>query len=235
MSSVLVDKGVDGDKFVPPEGLPLPSNLTLPSTNKLHAIIEKTAAFIADRGPQMEIIIRIKQKHNPYFAFLEFDDPLNPYYKHVLTAIRHKIYTPRLTEAPDGENGANTADKQTDSETGVGKTLLPSSLGNSTSSSPVVASVSGSEGESDGDSDGEYELHPLLRASMSKTTATKGESSTSVTTTVNTQSYQPSTSTSDPTTFDYSDFYSYYAQWAEYYNNMAAQQQYPSAVDSASG
>ena len=29
MSSVLVDKGVDGDKFVPPEGLPLPSNLTL--------------------------------------------------------------------------------------------------------------------------------------------------------------------------------------------------------------
>ena len=29
ISSVLVDKGSEADKFIPPEGLPLPGNLTL--------------------------------------------------------------------------------------------------------------------------------------------------------------------------------------------------------------
>lgn len=64
---------------------------------KQHAIIEKTARFIAVQGVQMEILIKAKQSNNVQFEFLAQNSPLNPYYKHVLTAIKNGSY-PQTTD-----------------------------------------------------------------------------------------------------------------------------------------
>lgn len=61
---------------------------------KVHAIIEKTAKFIATHGTQMEIILKTKQTNNKLFNFLYHDDSLNPYYKHLLTLIKDNVYKP---------------------------------------------------------------------------------------------------------------------------------------------
>ena len=65
-----------------------------PHTEKMHAIIERTAVFIAKHGVQMEIMMKTKQKDNTQFSFLNYEDELNAYYKHVLHAIKHLKYTP---------------------------------------------------------------------------------------------------------------------------------------------
>lgn len=59
---------------------------------KLHAIIEKTAKFIASQGPQMEILIKAKQSNNPQFEFLNRNNRVNDYYKHVLNALKSGSY-----------------------------------------------------------------------------------------------------------------------------------------------
>lgn len=59
---------------------------------KLHAVIEKTAKFIAAQGPQMEILIKAKQSNNPQFEFLNQQHVLNAYYKHVLNAVKNDYY-----------------------------------------------------------------------------------------------------------------------------------------------
>ena len=183
----------------------------------------------------MEIIIRIKQQHNPYFAFLEFEDPLNRYYKHLLTVIRNRIYTPRATD-PQGTLDQPSHESDPESKKSTVTSSVTSSVENSASSSPVVASVSQSDSEGEGDSDGEYDLHPLLRASMSVTTrASKGEASTSVTTTAH-QPPHSSPAGGVPSMDPYNEYYSYLSQWTEYYKGMAAQQQqYPSTLDPNSG
>lgn len=66
-----------------------------PATMKLHAIIEKTATFVSQHGSQMEIVIKTKQKDNPQFQFLNFDSGLNPYYKHMVSAIKSGRYKPK--------------------------------------------------------------------------------------------------------------------------------------------
>ena len=67
-----------------------------PQTEKMHAIIERTATFIAQHGVQMEIMMKAKQKDNTQFSFLNYEDELNAYYKHILHAIKHSKYTPAL-------------------------------------------------------------------------------------------------------------------------------------------
>ena len=79
-----------------------------PKTEKMHAIIERTAAFIAEHGVQMEIMMKAKQKDNTQFSFLNYEDELNAYYKHVLHAIKHAKYTPASAAqkaAADGKCG----------------------------------------------------------------------------------------------------------------------------------
>ncbi|KAL1140652.1 hypothetical protein AAG570_000582 [Ranatra chinensis] len=80
--------------FVLPTELSVPPDMTLPETMKLHAIIERTALFISQQGPQMEIIMKLKQHGNKQFDFLSHNDPLHPYYKLLLTSIKSGSYTP---------------------------------------------------------------------------------------------------------------------------------------------
>lgn len=75
---------------------------------KVHAIIEKTAKFIASQGNQMEIILKTKQASNPLFDFLTHGGNLNPYYKFIVHAIRSGIYRPPATEQE--ENSSNQQD-----------------------------------------------------------------------------------------------------------------------------
>jgi len=55
---------------------------------KQHAIIEKTARFIATQGAQMEILIKAKQANNAQFDFLSQGGQLQPYYRHLLAVIK---------------------------------------------------------------------------------------------------------------------------------------------------
>ncbi|KAK7462102.1 hypothetical protein BaRGS_00038474 [Batillaria attramentaria] len=84
----------EDDSFIPPEQLHIPDGMLLPETQKEHARMEKTATFIAQHGTQMEIMIKTKQSRNPQFAFMNFEHPLNQYYKHLVQMIKDGKYRP---------------------------------------------------------------------------------------------------------------------------------------------
>ncbi|GFT23482.1 hypothetical protein NPIL_195171 [Nephila pilipes] len=77
-----------------PEGLTVPKEMEVPYNMKIHTIIEKTAEFVSEQGGQMEIIIKMKQQSNPQFAFMHLDNPLYPYYKHLVKVIKSGDYKP---------------------------------------------------------------------------------------------------------------------------------------------
>lgn len=77
-----------------PEGLIVPKGMEVPYNMKIHTIIEKTAEFVSEQGGQMEIIIKMKQQSNPQFAFMHLDNPLYPYYKHLVKVIKSGAYKP---------------------------------------------------------------------------------------------------------------------------------------------
>ncbi|XP_063968107.1 splicing factor, suppressor of white-apricot homolog isoform X1 [Lytechinus pictus] len=91
------------EPFIAPPQLKLPPGMEQPMTSKIHVIIEKTAMFVLNHGPQMEIIVKTKQANNPQFDFLQFDHFLNPYYKHVMAAIKSKMYIPTMLQAPESD------------------------------------------------------------------------------------------------------------------------------------
>nr|XP_019540201.2 protein suppressor of white apricot [Aedes albopictus] len=93
--------------FVAPANFEIPSELDVPDTMKEHAIIEKTAKFIASQDSQMEILLRAKQAANPQFGFLSPGGRLYRYYRHMLMAIKTNQYP---EEVPEEEaNGAEEA------------------------------------------------------------------------------------------------------------------------------
>lgn len=65
-----------------------------PTTEREAAIIEQTAKFVADKGPQLEILIKTKQATNPRFVFLNYDDRLHPFYRHITNLIKTAQYVP---------------------------------------------------------------------------------------------------------------------------------------------
>ena len=69
--------------------------LLQPKTQKQNAIIEKTASFVAKQGNQMEIVIKTKQKDNQQFDFLNYENILNRYYRHMIKMIKNGRYTPK--------------------------------------------------------------------------------------------------------------------------------------------
>lgn len=92
--------------FHPP---PPPSSLFpvgQPATVKTHNIIERTASFVCQQGAQFEIVLKAKQAGNSQFDFLRFDHYLNPYYKHVLRAMKEGRYqlASGSQQPPQGES-----------------------------------------------------------------------------------------------------------------------------------
>ena len=73
-----------------------------PETVKHNRVIVKTAKFIASQGSQMEIVLKTKQANNVMFGFLSFDNPLNAYYKHLISLIKNGRYKeeeePKITD-----------------------------------------------------------------------------------------------------------------------------------------
>jgi Surp module len=88
----------DLEPFVPPRNFDIPIDMEVPDTMKLHAIIEKTARFIAGQGAQMEILLKAKQANNRQFDFLNQDCKYFNYYRHVLSAMKNNCYP--VTEEP---------------------------------------------------------------------------------------------------------------------------------------
>lgn len=81
------------EPFIAPLGLSVPSDVELPPTAKMHAIIERTANFVCKQGAQFEIMLKAKQARNSQFDFLRFDHYLNPYYKFIQKAMKEGRYT----------------------------------------------------------------------------------------------------------------------------------------------
>ncbi|KAI6199417.1 hypothetical protein M3Y96_00624900 [Aphelenchoides besseyi] len=130
--------------YEPPKTLKIPVGTNMPSTLRLGHLIERTARFVAMNGNQMEIIIKAKhRKHNERFDFLEFDNPLNPFYKFLCKAIREKKWIPPP----------------------IKPRLLPGEHTVQPRPSPQTKEEKEDETDSD-DSDGGY-LHPLLLARSS--------------------------------------------------------------------
>ncbi|XP_074097235.1 suppressor of white-apricot isoform X1 [Cotesia typhae] len=95
----------DDQAFTLPPELEAPEGMVMPETQKLNAIITKTALFISRQGSQMEILIKAKQSNNPQFAFLSIEGALHPYYKLVLDAIKQGKYNPeKLPEKEESES-----------------------------------------------------------------------------------------------------------------------------------
>ncbi|RKO87644.1 hypothetical protein BDK51DRAFT_38800 [Blyttiomyces helicus] len=87
---------------------PPPPSTPHPPTQRLAAIIEKTANFIhASNNPQMEIIIQAKQAANPDFAFLTPAHPLYAYYRHVRAVLGNPLagYGESDDDEGDGSDG----------------------------------------------------------------------------------------------------------------------------------
>ncbi|XP_071206826.1 splicing factor, suppressor of white-apricot homolog isoform X2 [Salvelinus alpinus] len=107
------------EPFVAPPGLAIPPDVELPATTKTHAIIERTANFVCQQGAQFEIVLKAKQSGNSQFDFLNFEHYLNPYYKHILKAMKEGRYTP----ASDKQDLQDSDDSDDD---GDGNYLHPS-------------------------------------------------------------------------------------------------------------
>ncbi|XP_028904446.1 splicing factor, suppressor of white-apricot homolog isoform X3 [Ornithorhynchus anatinus] len=108
------------EPFIAPLGLNVPSDVELPPTAKMHAIIERTANFVCKQGAQFEIMLKAKQARNSQFDFLRFDHYLNPYYKHIQKAMKEGRYTV-LTENKGDEkknSGVNSDDDDDDDDDG---------------------------------------------------------------------------------------------------------------------
>ncbi|KAG3278582.1 splicing factor, suppressor of white-apricot homolog isoform X2 [Ictidomys tridecemlineatus] len=106
------------EPFIAPLGLNVPSDVELPPTAKMHAIIERTANFVCKQGAQFEIMLKAKQARNSQFDFLRFDHYLNPYYKFIQKAMKEGRYTV-LAENKSEEkkkSGTNSDNEDEDDE-----------------------------------------------------------------------------------------------------------------------
>ncbi|XP_053557839.1 splicing factor, suppressor of white-apricot homolog isoform X2 [Bombina bombina] len=106
------------EPFIAPEGLNVPSDVELPPTAKMHAIIERTANFVCKQGAQFEIMLKAKQARNSQFDFLRFDHYLNPYYKHIQKAMKEGKYLPQSEKQNQEKKRtfANTGDYEDEDE-----------------------------------------------------------------------------------------------------------------------
>lgn len=115
------------EPFVAPPGLLIPPDVELPATTKTHAIIERTANFVSKQGAQFEIVLKAKQAGNSQFDFLRFDHYLNPYYKHILRAMKEGRYTAASEGKQDQQQESKSDNSDSDDDDdGDGSYLHPS-------------------------------------------------------------------------------------------------------------
>ncbi|XP_066116954.1 splicing factor, suppressor of white-apricot homolog isoform X2 [Saccopteryx bilineata] len=115
------------EPFIAPLGLNVPSDVELPPTAKMHAIIERTARFVCRQGAQFEIMLKARQARNSQFDFLRFDHYLNPYYKFIQKAMKEGRY-PVLAESRSEEKQKSgvSSDNEDEDDEGDGSYLHPS-------------------------------------------------------------------------------------------------------------
>ncbi|CAG8725676.1 11471_t:CDS:1, partial [Scutellospora calospora] len=83
-----------------------------PSDDRVDEIIERTAKFLnSSTDSQMEIVIQAKQANNPKFSFLNKDDPLYPYYKHVRLLLQTGLFSYEDSDKEDNSTFGNKAYK----------------------------------------------------------------------------------------------------------------------------
>ncbi|NXE04811.1 SFSWA protein, partial [Lophotis ruficrista] len=105
------------EPFVAPPGLNVPSDVELPPTAKMHAIIERTANFVCKQGAQFEIMLKAKQARNSQFDFLRFDHYLNPYYKFIQKAMKEGRYAaPSENKADEKKNSRVKSEEEDDDD-----------------------------------------------------------------------------------------------------------------------
>ncbi|XP_066465688.1 splicing factor, suppressor of white-apricot homolog isoform X1 [Tiliqua scincoides] len=102
------------EPFIAPMGLNVPSDVELPPTAKMHAIIERTANFVCKQGAQFEIMLKAKQARNSQFDFLRFDHYLNPYYKFIQKAMKEGRYAAPSEKKKEEEKGSGDSDEDDD-------------------------------------------------------------------------------------------------------------------------
>lgn len=51
-------------------------------------MVDRTAQFLSNKGPELEDLICEKEKHNPRFCFLNPNDPYHAYYQYKLKEAR---------------------------------------------------------------------------------------------------------------------------------------------------
>uniref|UniRef100_L7MZQ4 Splicing factor, suppressor of white-apricot homolog n=2 Tax=Anolis carolinensis TaxID=28377 RepID=L7MZQ4_ANOCA len=116
------------EPFIAPLGLNVPSDVELPPTAKMHAIIERTANFVCKQGAQFEIMLKAKQARNSQFDFLRFDHYLNPYYKFIQKAIKEGRYATSAQKKKDEKRNINEDADKDDADEDDGDNYLHPSL-----------------------------------------------------------------------------------------------------------
>ncbi|OQR67271.1 protein suppressor of white apricot-like [Tropilaelaps mercedesae] len=129
----------DDKPYKVPKGLTLPVTVPRPETRREHAIIEKTAQFIARQGGQLEVVIRVKQKNNAQFAFLDMEHKLNLYYRFLVQQIKNGAYRPS-DDNGTSRQGESNSDSDSDEDGGyLHPSLFASKASSAKTSGPPEA------------------------------------------------------------------------------------------------
>ena len=67
---------------------------------------------MSQHGLQMEIILKTKQSNNRNFEFLNFDSPLQAYYKYLLECIKSRKYVPNQSQNSDSSSDTDDSDDE---------------------------------------------------------------------------------------------------------------------------
>ena len=118
----------------------------------------------------MEIMIKAKQKYNPFFSFVSLYDPLHSYYRLLLQMIASGDYSPKLQAVKGSEEVEHVGKSEAGEGVIVGE---GGGVRREDRKGARRVSQTGEDESEPEDSDDEYELHPLLRISTTPRSSPK--------------------------------------------------------------